>query len=50
MAMSSIGRPVVINASNMKRFAEVASKPKPVVRSGRPLKYDPKPRKPRKSQ
>ena len=50
MAMSSIGQPVVINASNIKRFAEVASKPKPMVKVENPLRYDPKPRKPRKAQ
>ena len=38
MAMSSIGQPVVINESNMRRFAEVASKPKPQVKTDRPLK------------
>lgn len=39
MAMSSIGQPVVIDASNMKRFAEVASKPKPMVKAERQLKF-----------
>ena len=39
MAMSSIGQPVVINASNIKRFAEVASKPKPMVKAERQLKF-----------
>lgn len=48
MAMSSIGQPVVITPSNMRRFAEVASKPKPMVSVDRSLKVTLRPGRPGK--